>query len=40
MGKIGAAILGAIIGGFAAVAAIVFWFGWGSGRKNKLPTST
>ncbi|MEC3861893.1 hypothetical protein VK792_11415 [Mesobacterium sp. TK19101] len=29
MGKIGAAILGAIIGGFAAVAAIVFWFGWG-----------
>lgn len=29
MGKIGAAILGAIIGVFAAVAAIVFWFGWG-----------
>lgn len=29
MGKVGAAILGAIIGGFAAVAAIVFWFGWG-----------
>ncbi|MCA0908205.1 hypothetical protein LCM27_17535 [Ruegeria marisrubri] len=29
MGKLSAAILGAIIGGFAAVAAIVFWFGWG-----------
>ena len=29
MGKVGAAILGAIIGGFVAVAAIVFWFGWG-----------
>ena len=29
MGKISAAILGAIIGGFSAVAAIVFWFGWG-----------
>jgi hypothetical protein len=29
MGKVGAAILGAIIGGFSAVAAIIFWFGWG-----------
>ena len=29
MGKVGATLLGAIIGGFAAVAAIVFWFGWG-----------
>ena len=29
MGKVGAAILGAIIGGFAAVGAIVYWFGWG-----------
>lgn len=29
MGKVSAAILGAIIGGFAAVAAVVFWFGWG-----------
>ncbi len=29
MGKVGAAILGAIIGGFASVAAVVFWFGWG-----------
>lgn len=29
MGKIAATILGAIIGGFAAVAAIVYWFGWG-----------
>lgn len=30
MGKVSAAILGAIIGGFAAVGAIVFWFGWGT----------
>ncbi len=29
MGKLSAAILGAIVGGFAAVAGIVFWFGWG-----------
>lgn len=29
MGKVSAAILGAIIGGFSAVAAVVFWFGWG-----------
>lgn len=29
MGKVGASILGAIIGGFAAAAAIIFWFGWG-----------
>lgn len=29
MGKISAAILGAIIGGFSAVAAILFYFGWG-----------
>ncbi len=29
MGKVGALILGTIIGGFAAVVAIVFWFGWG-----------
>lgn len=29
MGKIAATILGAIIGAFVAVAAIVFWFGWG-----------
>ena len=29
MGKVLALLLGAIIGGFAAVAAIVFWFGWG-----------
>ncbi len=29
MGKVSAALLGAIIGGFSAVAAIVFWFGWG-----------
>ena len=29
MGKVGAAILGAIIGGLSAVASIVLWFGWG-----------
>lgn len=29
MGKAGATILGAIIGAFAATAAVVFWFGWG-----------
>lgn len=29
MGKVGAAILGAIIGGFAAAAGVVLWFGWG-----------
>lgn len=29
MDKVGATVLGAVIGGFSAVAAIVFWFGWG-----------
>lgn len=29
MGKVSATILGAIIGGCAAAAAIIFWFGWG-----------
>jgi hypothetical protein len=29
MGKVSAALMGSIIGGFAAVAAMVFWFGWG-----------
>lgn len=29
MGKLSSALLGSIIGGFAAVIAIVFWFGWG-----------
>ncbi len=29
MGKVSASILGSIIGGFAAVAAMVIWFGWG-----------
>ena len=29
MGKIIAAILGAIIGGFAAAIAVLLWFGWG-----------
>ncbi|OLF81610.1 hypothetical protein AWH62_02775 [Maricaulis sp. W15] len=30
MGKVSAAILGAVMGGFAAVVAIVFLFGWGA----------
>ena len=29
MGKVSSALLGSIIGGFAAVAAMIFWFGWG-----------
>jgi uncharacterized membrane protein len=29
MGKVSSALLGSIVGGFAAVAAIMFWFGWG-----------
>lgn len=29
MGRVSSAILGSIIGGFSALAAIVFWFGWG-----------
>lgn len=29
MGKVSSALLGSIIGGFAAVAAMVLWFGWG-----------
>ncbi|MCC6000290.1 MAG: hypothetical protein JJU19_05415 [Pararhodobacter sp.] len=29
MGQVAAAILGAIIGGVAAVASMMFWFGWG-----------
>lgn len=29
MSKVSAALLGSMIGGFAAVAAMVFWFGWG-----------
>nr|WP_070959398.1 hypothetical protein [Hyphomonas sp. Mor2] len=37
MRRIGAAILIAIIGGLAAVAAMVFWFGWG-GSASGEPT--
>ena len=29
MGKLSAAVLGSVVGGFAALAAMVFWFGWG-----------
>lgn len=42
MGRIGATILGSIIGGFAAVAAIVFLFGWGmpgSGQVTHIDPS-
>lgn len=35
MSKISTAILGAIIGGFAAVAAVVFWFGWGATTQGQ-----
>lgn len=35
MGKLSAAILGSIIGAFVAVAAIVFWFGWGVPRTGQ-----
>ena len=31
MGRISAAILGAIVGGFAAAIALVWFLGWGSG---------
>ena len=37
MGKVGATILGAIIGGFAAAIAIVFWFGWGTPGTEQAP---
>ncbi|MDB5587867.1 MAG: hypothetical protein JWP26_2837 [Devosia sp.] len=36
MGKIAAIILGAIIGGFAACAALVAWFGWGVPGKGTI----
>ena len=36
MGKVSATILGAIIGGFSSVAAIVFWFGWGATDQDQL----
>jgi len=36
MGKVGLTILGAIIGAFAAVAAIVFWFGWGMPLSGQI----
>lgn len=36
MGKLGAAILGAIVSGFAAVAAIVLWFGWGLPAQGQV----
>jgi hypothetical protein len=35
LGKLAGVILGAIIGGFAAVGAIVFWFGWGLSGKGQ-----
>ena len=36
MGKIGATILGAIVGGFAATAALEAWFGWGVPGKGQV----
>ncbi len=36
MGKVSAAILGAIIGGFAAAAGILFLFGWGASGTGQL----
>jgi len=36
MGKVAAATIGAIIGGFVAVKAIVFWFGWGLPRQGQV----
>lgn len=36
MGRIGAAIIGAIIGGFSAVGAIVSWFGWGLSGQGQV----
>jgi len=35
MGKLSVAILGAIVGGFSAVGAIVFWFGWGGAVQGQ-----
>lgn len=29
MGRVSAALMGSVIGGFAAVAGMVLWFGWG-----------
>lgn len=36
MGKVGAVILGTVIGGGAAVAAVVFYFGWGISSQGQL----
>lgn len=36
MGKVSSALLGSIIGGFTAVAAMVFWFGWGISNKGQI----
>ncbi|MCY4607853.1 MAG: hypothetical protein OXD40_04555 [bacterium] len=34
MGRISVAILGAIVGGFAAAAAVVFWLAWGVPKQG------
>ncbi|MCE2522646.1 MAG: hypothetical protein J4F49_05430 [Rhodobacteraceae bacterium] len=36
METIGVAIMGAIVGGFAAAAAVVFWLGWGVTGQGQL----
>lgn len=38
MGKVSAAILGAFIGGVAAVMALVLWFGWGASGEGQVIT--
>ncbi|MFN7599018.1 MAG: hypothetical protein ACK5PT_20245 [Cereibacter sp.] len=36
MGKVSAALMGSIIGGLAAVGAMVFWFGWGLPGRGQV----
>lgn len=36
MGKVSSALLGSIIGGFAAVVAMVVWFGWGLPNSGQV----
>jgi hypothetical protein len=37
MDRVGTAILGAIVGGFTAAAAIICWFGWGVPGRGQSP---
>lgn len=36
MSRLSSALLGSIVGGFAAVAAMVFWFGWGVSSSGQV----